>query len=64
MGTIEHLVTNWLMNDRQSDLLEYVDPMIDTLIEGIQNRGRGVEQPSEAHWSAWKRDRSRMAPDK
>ncbi len=46
IGTIEHLVTNWIMTGRPENLEEFVDPMIDCIIEGIQSR------PSEpVHWS-------------
>ncbi|MFZ2632308.1 MAG: TetR/AcrR family transcriptional regulator [Desulfosalsimonadaceae bacterium] len=46
IGTIEHLVTNWIMTGRPENLEEFVDPMIDCVIEGIINR------PGEpVHWS-------------
>ena len=46
IGSIEHLVTNWIMTGRPENLEELVDPMIDCIIEGIQNR------PCEpVHWS-------------
>lgn len=49
IGTIEHLVTNWIMTGRPENLEELVDPMIDCVIEGI------VARPEEAvHWNLWK----------
>ncbi len=46
IGTIEHLVTNWLMTGRPENLEELVDPVVDCIVEGIQNR-----QDPPAHWS-------------
>ncbi|MCF6248353.1 MAG: TetR family transcriptional regulator [Desulfobacula sp.] len=46
LGTIEHLVTNWVMTGNPKNLEELVDPLIDTIIQGIQNRG---DDP--IHWS-------------
>ena len=46
IGTIEHLVTNWIMTGRPENLEEFVDPMIDYIIEGIQNPSL-----SQMHWS-------------
>ncbi len=39
VGSMEHIVTNWLMLGHPSDedLLEFVDPMVNTLIQGITN---------------------------
>ncbi|WDP89530.1 MAG: TetR/AcrR family transcriptional regulator [Desulfobacter sp.] len=37
LGTIEHLVTNWVMTGNPESLLEFVDPLIDTLVAGIEN---------------------------
>ncbi len=36
IGTIEHLVTSWLMTGRPESLVDLVDPLIDTIIAGIQ----------------------------
>ncbi|MBU0970408.1 MAG: TetR family transcriptional regulator [Proteobacteria bacterium] len=36
LGTIEHLVTNWVMTGKPENLTELVDPMIDSLIQGIE----------------------------
>ncbi len=44
LGTIEHLVTNWVMTGNPGNLEEYVDPLIDTIILGIENR-----KPEPAH---------------
>ena len=38
-GTIEHLVTNWVMTGHPDTLEQLVDPMIDTIIHGIQDQG-------------------------
>ncbi len=46
LGTVEHLSTNWVMTGTPASLLEFVDPIIDTLIEGIQNR-----EMKPDHWS-------------
>jgi AcrR family transcriptional regulator len=37
LGTIEHLVTNWVMTGSPDNLEELVDPLIDTIITGISN---------------------------
>ncbi|MBA3010900.1 MAG: TetR/AcrR family transcriptional regulator [Proteobacteria bacterium] len=36
LGTIEHLVTNWVMTGKPENLTEFVDPMIDSIIQGIE----------------------------
>ena len=36
LGTIEHLVTNWVMTGNPENLTDFVDPLIDSLIQGIQ----------------------------
>lgn len=46
LGTIEHLTTNWIMIGKPEDLEEFVDPIVDTVISGIQNR-----QSTSDHWS-------------
>ncbi len=38
IGTIEHLVTSWLMTERPESLVHMADPLIDTIIEGIQSK--------------------------
>ena len=38
IGTIEHLVTSWLMTGKPESLVTMVDPMIDTLIQGISSK--------------------------
>lgn len=38
IGTIEHLVTSWLMTERPESLVNLVDPLIDTIIEGIGSK--------------------------
>ena len=38
LGTIEHMVTNWVMTSRPDNLMQWVDPMIDTLLGGIENK--------------------------
>ncbi len=40
IGTIEHLVTSWLMTGRPENLVNLVDPLIDTLIEGISSKNK------------------------
>ena len=37
LGTIEHLVTNWVMTGNPDNLEGFVDPLIDTIIKGISN---------------------------
>ncbi|MCP3924964.1 MAG: TetR/AcrR family transcriptional regulator [Desulfobacterales bacterium] len=49
LGTVEHLTTNWIMTGTPDQLLDYVDPIVDTLIDGISNR----ENRSD-HWSMQK----------
>ncbi len=36
LGTIEHLVTNWVMTGNPDNLTEFVDPLIDSIIQGIE----------------------------
>lgn len=36
LGTIEHLVTNWVMTGRPESLTQLVDPLIDSLLSGIE----------------------------
>lgn len=36
LGSIEHLVTNWIMTGKPEDLEELVDPLVDTIIQGIR----------------------------
>jgi len=36
LGTIEHLVTNWVMTGNPENLTEFVDPLIDSIIQGIE----------------------------
>jgi len=38
IGTIEHLVTSWLMTGKPESLVTMVDPMIDTIIQGISSK--------------------------
>ncbi len=38
LGTIEHLVTNWTMTGNPESLIQFVDPMIDTLLTGIETQ--------------------------
>lgn len=40
IGTIEHLVTNWLMTGKPEKLIDLVDPLVDTILEGIQSKER------------------------
>ncbi|MCG8686769.1 MAG: TetR family transcriptional regulator [Desulfobacterales bacterium] len=37
LGTIEHLVTNWVMTGSPDQLIEFVDPLIDSLLAGIES---------------------------
>ncbi len=39
LGTIEHLVTNWVMTGNPENLMDLVDPLIDNLILGIKTPG-------------------------
>jgi len=36
LGTIEHLVTNWVMTGTPETLTDFVDPLIDNIILGIE----------------------------
>ena len=36
LGTIEHLVTNWVMTGHPDSLVEFVDPLIDGILAGIE----------------------------
>ncbi len=36
LGTIEHLVTNWVMTGTPENLIQFVDPLIDSLLAGIE----------------------------
>jgi len=38
IGTIEHIVTNWLMTGKPESLTDLVDPLVDTVLEGIQSK--------------------------
>lgn len=38
LGTIEHLVTNWVMTGKPESLIQFVDPLIDSLLAGIEKR--------------------------
>ncbi|MFH1155508.1 MAG: TetR/AcrR family transcriptional regulator [Pseudomonadota bacterium] len=38
LGTIEHLVTNWVMTGNPESLVQFVDPVIDILLAGIEPR--------------------------
>lgn len=38
IGTIEHRVTSWLMTGKPDDIMELVDPLIDTIVQGIKPR--------------------------
>jgi len=44
IGTIEHLVTNWLMTGKPEKLIDLVDPLVDTVLEGIQSK-KGTTSP-------------------
>jgi len=44
IGTIEHLVTNWLMTGKPEKLIDIVDPLVDTVLEGIQSK-KGPTSP-------------------
>ena len=46
LGTIEHLVTSWIMTGRPENLEVLVDPLMDSIIAGIQTPSAGPE-----HWS-------------
>ena len=46
IGTIEHVVTAWLMTGTPDDLMELVDPLIDTIIQGIKPR-----EEEASYWS-------------
>ncbi len=36
LGTIEHLVTNWVMTGNPENLVQFVDPLIESLLAGIE----------------------------
>lgn len=36
LGTIEHLVTNWVMTGTPDNLIKFIDPLIDIIIRGIE----------------------------
>lgn len=42
IGTIEHLVTSWLMTGRAESLVNLTDPLIDTLIQGISSKKKQI----------------------
>ena len=44
IGTIEHLVINWLMTERPENLTDLADPLIDTILEGIQSKEKTDNQ--------------------
>ena len=44
IGTIEHLVTNWLMTGKPENLIDLVDPLVDTVLEGIQSKEKKDSQ--------------------
>ena len=52
MGTVDHITTNWLLGGRKGSLRDMVDPIIDTIMEGVL-AGPGDGCPQRAHWSAW-----------
>ena len=54
LGTIEHVVTNWLMTGRPEDLLSVVDPLLDLVMEGIYRQPGVGEQPDVPFWSRWR----------
>ncbi len=53
LGTIEHLVTNWLLTGRPEELLDSVDPLCDFIMEGIEQRDFAENGKRNRHWSAW-----------
>ncbi|RLB86073.1 MAG: TetR/AcrR family transcriptional regulator [Deltaproteobacteria bacterium] len=44
IGTMEHLVTNWLMTERPENLTDLVDPFVDNILEGIQSKEKTDNQ--------------------
>lgn len=44
IGTIEHLVTSWLMTGRPEHLTDLVDPLVDTVVQGIQTKEKADNQ--------------------
>ncbi len=44
IGTIEHLVTSWLMTRRPEHLTDLVDPLVDTVVQGIQFKEKADNQ--------------------
>jgi TetR/AcrR family fatty acid metabolism transcriptional regulator len=38
LGAMEHIVIRWLLLGKPKDILQYADPITDTIIDGIQNR--------------------------
>jgi TetR/AcrR family fatty acid metabolism transcriptional regulator len=51
MGAADQVTANWLLSDRKRDLLDAVDPIFDTIMEGVL----GKTPPSSAKWSAARR---------
>ncbi len=51
LGTIEHLVTNWIMTGKPEKLTDSADPLIDAVMEGILN---STVRESNLHWSMLK----------
>ncbi len=51
IGAVEHVVINWLLIGYPSDddLLDFVDPMINTLVQGIQNKVEDKGCPLEQY---------------
>ena len=45
LGTIEHLVTSWVMTERPESLIDVTDPLFDTVIQGIQSKEKNINQP-------------------
>lgn len=58
MGAVDHVTTNWLLSDRNRDLLEAVDPIVDVVLDGISNDENISAQASRPHWSTRRAKRS------
>lgn len=55
MGTVNDVAANWLMSDRKRNLLDLVDPILDTIMEGMLSRCPPDCPAKEWHWTSWQR---------
>ncbi len=55
IGAVDHVAINWLMSDRKRNLLEFVDPILDTIMEGMLYRCFPDCPGKDLHWTSWQR---------